>query len=628
MARSGKRTGRASLALLAALTAAALWLGLGIRAAAAPEQPQSVAAQNCVTCIRVTWAATGGAEEYIVYRKVPGGPWAELGRTAGTVWNDRTAEDGTDYRYTVRARAGTAKSPLAAAAAVVRLAPPQVGAANARSGVRVSWSEVPAAERYAVYRRTPGGAWAKLKSVKAGTDSWLDGSAAGGTRYEYAVRAVCGGSRSALGQTALVRLGAPETASVKNCVTCVKAAWSAVPGAEKYALFRRGPGEAWVKVGTTAGTALCDRTAEGGRTWEYAVRAYGGDSHGALSATAGILRLETPAVTAEDTMAGVGLRWEAVAGAKDYVVLKKTGSGGWKQLAVTAGRQYTDTGEFGGEGAEYAVRARNGSCTGAVAAVSAAAAAGMPETVGFAPEPFVETVCGTSGLGRPLKAYRLGTGENVLLMTFAVHGFEDVFARDGRALVNTAFALMNAMTGWDLSGWTVWILPCCNPDGLIDGSTCDGPGRCTIRHLSGGRTVDGGVDINRCFPTAWQALSGDRNFNGTEPLACSEAAAIEAMMRGVKGTGRNVYLDVHGWTTQILTAEGRSDALFRAFSAQFPDNAWTRARNAAGYAVAHADALGYEACLFEFPFGVASMAEFMASTHKAKFLAGVKTVVS
>ena len=203
MARSGKRTGRASLALLAALTAAALWLGLGIRAAAAPEQPQSVAAQNCVTCIRVTWAATGGAEEYIVYRKVPGGPWAELGRTAGTVWNDRTAEDGTDYRYTVRARAGTAKSPLA---------PPQVGAANARSGVRVSWSEVPAAERYAVYRRTPGGAWAKLKSVKAGTDSWLDGSAAGGTRYEYAVRAVCGGSRSALGQTALVRLGAPETA--------------------------------------------------------------------------------------------------------------------------------------------------------------------------------------------------------------------------------------------------------------------------------------------------------------------------------------------------------------------------------------------------------------------------------
>lgn len=54
-------------------------------------------------------------------------------------------------------------------------------------------------------------------------------------------------------------------------------------------------------------------------------------------------------------------------------------------------------------------------------------------------------VYGYSGTGKyELTAYRLGSGENVLLLTFCIHGWEDGFARDGEALVSLA----GAVTDW------------------------------------------------------------------------------------------------------------------------------------------------------------------------------------
>lgn len=47
-------------------------------------------------------------------------------------------------------------------------------------------------------------------------------------------------------------------------------------------------------------------------------------------------------------------------------------------------------------------------------------------------------IYGYSGEGRELEAYRYGNGNNVLVMCFAIHGFEDNFDRDGQALVYTA----------------------------------------------------------------------------------------------------------------------------------------------------------------------------------------------
>ena len=60
------------------------------------------------------------------------------------------------------------------------------------------------------------------------------------------------------------------------------------------------------------------------------------------------------------------------------------------------------------------------------------------------PEPSSqETICyGRGRAGRKLLAYRFGTGENVLIVTFAIHGWEDNFEQDGQLLVDTGNLLI------------------------------------------------------------------------------------------------------------------------------------------------------------------------------------------
>ena len=237
-----------------------------------------------------------------------------------------------------------------------------------------------------------------------------------------------------------------------------------------------------------------------------------------------------------------------------------------------------------------------------------------------------QSLCyGQSGAGRELMAYRFGTGENVMVAGFAIHGYEDNFARDGQALVHTAELLMDLldenMDTVNSYGWSIYVLPCMNPDGLTDGYTPNGPGRCTTTYLdSSGSLITGkGVDLNRCFPTGWRAYTSARNFNGSAPLAALEARALAQFIQDVKGSGKNILLDVHGWYSQIITSNGSYSKLFQIFSEAFPYNTYSNCMNGSGYFTAYGASLGYMSCLFEFPAGIYSMYQFKNSGYPERF---------
>ncbi len=240
------------------------------------------------------------------------------------------------------------------------------------------------------------------------------------------------------------------------------------------------------------------------------------------------------------------------------------------------------------------------------------------------PDTGAELEYGRSGMGRPLNAYRFGSGENTLLLTFAIHGYEDSFAADGAVLVYTAYQLMAALDQsaalLEASHWTVYVLPCLNPDGLYDGHTNDGPGRCTVVSLD---ASGAGVDMNRCFPAGWKAMTGARNFNGGAPLACVEAAALARLAEEVQGTGRSVCIDAHGWYQQTITSDGADGPLFALFHSRFPDNTWADCRNGEGYFTAYTAELGYDSCLFEFPGDVYSFEGFLEKGYAERFTACV-----
>lgn len=238
-------------------------------------------------------------------------------------------------------------------------------------------------------------------------------------------------------------------------------------------------------------------------------------------------------------------------------------------------------------------------------------------------------VYGLSGQGQELTAYRFGSGDNVLVMGFAIHGFEDNFDRDGLALVYAAEQLMTHLAGSDLPrlhGWTVYVLPCMNPDGTYYGNTNNGPGRCTTTYLDeSGKLIQGrGIDMNRSFPVGFRAFSSSRNFNSTQPLACLESRALATFLQQVRGKGVNVLMDVHGWYQQIITT---SDRLLKVTREQFPENNVTRENGGPGYLTSYAKSLGYESCLLELPEYIDSMAEFKSGSCVRRVLACVDGIL-
>lgn len=224
-------------------------------------------------------------------------------------------------------------------------------------------------------------------------------------------------------------------------------------------------------------------------------------------------------------------------------------------------------------------------------------------------------VYGYSGKGRALEAYRYGNGKNVLVMTYAIHGWEDNWSQDGLALVQTAQKVMGHMESSNLPDsydWTVYILPCCNPDGLYSGWTCNGPGRCTTTYYASSDTLSSsyGVDMNRCFPAGFSVKTNNRNYTGSTPMACKEARALDTFIQTVKGSGVNILVDVHGWYQQIISTSSRLQGVFQQY---FPKNSRDYKVGGGGYLISYANSLGYEAALLELPGGYYSLASYLRS---------------
>lgn len=243
-------------------------------------------------------------------------------------------------------------------------------------------------------------------------------------------------------------------------------------------------------------------------------------------------------------------------------------------------------------------------------------------------------IYGTSGAGQELAAYRYGSGKNVMVVGFAIHGYEDHFAKDGQELVFTAQSLqtilqknMDVITKGD---WTVYVLPCMNPDGLYNGYTNNGPGRCTTTYYtaSGALSSSHGVDMNRSFPANFVVQTSARYYTGPAALSCKESRALAAFVRKVKGTGKNVCIDTHGWTQQIITSTGTSGLLYKTFHSAFGSNTYANCRGAAGYFTAYTASLGYDSCLFEFPGGVYSHNAFLSSGYSAKYISCIMTLLN
>ena len=142
--------------------------------------------------------------------------------------------------------------------------------------------------------------------------------------------------------------------------------------------------------------------------------------------------------------------------------------------------------------------------------------------------------------------------------------------------------------------------------------------------------VDGGVDINRSFQfknsngqVDFHVDDEPRYYTGPEANWCKESEALKTFIDSHKSDdGVNVFIDTHGYTTQILTStstmdsSGQHSVLHKIFSEIFLpvpdkdipergttfDGYRTETPNGVGFVARYVhDIQGMDGCLFEFP---------------------------
>ena len=145
-----------------------------------------------------------------------------------------------------------------------------------------------------------------------------------------------------------------------------------------------------------------------------------------------------------------------------------------------------------------------------------------------------QVVYGKSVQNRNLEGYIItpanGKYKKTLFIDFAIHGFEDDYARDGQRLTAIANHLIAHFASHpkELGNYRLVIVPCANPDGAIAGKNAQRSGknafgRCTAAH----------IDINRDFGP----------FKGKETRALRDF---------ILRSKPNVYINAHGWLNETL----------------------------------------------------------------------------
>ncbi len=162
-----------------------------------PGAPTGVTVAAGNARVTVTWAAAARASSYRVYRSTtPGVQGTSVGTSTSLSFTDESPVNGSTYYYVVTALNAAGEGPASAqSAGATPSAPPSVPAAPANllatdgvAEVGLSWTAVPGAGSYKVYRSTTAG----LRGALIGTTAapgFTDTTALDGTRYEYVVTA-------------------------------------------------------------------------------------------------------------------------------------------------------------------------------------------------------------------------------------------------------------------------------------------------------------------------------------------------------------------------------------------------------------------------------------------------------
>jgi fibronectin type 3 domain-containing protein len=322
--------------------------------------------------VALYYSAVPSATFYRTLRYNPNLGWQLVGTTTALSFKDTTVQNGVEYMYeVVPGNASTDGTPSFWLTAVPGDAPvgtPALTWTAASSGNNsVSWTPVPGALSYVVYRGTATNGEGTQPFAIVGGTNFQDNTVTNGATYYYKIAAM---DYTGTGLTGPETSGMPGYSSLTGGLivatagaSSVTVSWQPVAGATSYYIVR-GDGNYYTNqqvLAKVTGTSYTDKAVVSTGTYVYSsipstVDGLGTDPN---QASAELGDGSTPAPTGlyiSSQAANLQLSWNPVPGAGEYAVYRS--SGGTPALyAIAGGNSFTDSAVKAGTVYTYAVSA-------------------------------------------------------------------------------------------------------------------------------------------------------------------------------------------------------------------------------------------------------------------------------
>ena len=330
--------------------------------------------------VEVAWTALPDVAEYQVWRSQrETGTYFKISTTHGAyITNSSSAVTaGLTYYYKVIAvleNNTEVASDVASIKVPGELSKPVITASNNAAGeVILSWSDVPGAQGYQVYRATSvTGQFAKWQEKGPNDTNYTDSSVAAGGTYYYKVTALFGETTT---ESNVVSITCPNkeltvTLSI-NDAGKVKASWPAMADVVEYQVWRsKYSTGTYTKILSLTGTSMTNSSVTPGVTYYYKVVAIKSDDS-ELSSPVDKITVPGELGKAEvqlslNTAGAVVVSWTAVDGADGYRVYRSDSQNGpfVKKIETSATTgSYTNTDVSAGNTYYYVVEALIGEVT-------------------------------------------------------------------------------------------------------------------------------------------------------------------------------------------------------------------------------------------------------------------------
>ena len=241
--------------------------------------------------IKLTWAASTGANEYEIYRADSSGGTYSLFATATTnSITDSNLVTGTTYYYKIRANALTGEarvsgdfSPVVSAKPATPTPTNLTAAPASYNSIKLTWTEVNGANGYAIYRATSSaGTYSLIKTTTTATASFTNTYLTTGKTYYYKIKAYSlvgttkkyGSLTAAVNAKPIPAVPASFTAA-RYSSTSIRLSWAPVSGASGYAVYRSASSNGtYSMISRVVATAYRNSGLTTGKTYYYKVRAY------------------------------------------------------------------------------------------------------------------------------------------------------------------------------------------------------------------------------------------------------------------------------------------------------------------------------------------------------------------